>query len=115
MPEVLEYIDDEGKSPYGRWFGRLPATAAAKVAIAVTRMAQGNPGPTESVGEGVFERKVDFGPGYRIYFANDGPDLILLLGGGSKKKQQSDINEAKTRWADYRKRKKSETKRTKSE
>lgn len=54
---------------------------------------------------GVSERRIDFGPGYRIYFANDGNNLIILLGGGTKKHQQSDINKAKKCWKDYKNRK----------
>lgn len=57
------------------------------------------------VGNGVSERRIDFGPGYRIYFAKDGDDLIILLGGGTKKRQQSDIKKAKKYWKDYKDRK----------
>jgi len=57
------------------------------------------------VGEGVSERKIDWGPGYRIYFGMDGADLVVLLGGGSKKDQQKDIALAQERWRDYRRRK----------
>ena len=60
------------------------------------------------VGAGVFERTIDWGPGYRVYFGKDGDDLILLLGGGSKKGQTNDIAAAKERWANYKKRKKQE-------
>jgi len=59
----------------------------------------------KSVGDGVREYKIDFGPGYRIYFGMDGNTLIILLGGGSKKRQPRDIAEAKARWSDYKIRK----------
>jgi putative addiction module killer protein len=103
--DVKEYIDAQGHSPYGKWFDRLSAQAAAKVAIAVTRMSQGNLSSVKGVGEGVMERVIDWGPGYRVYFAWDGATLIILLGGGSKKRQDADIAHAKACWQDYRKRK----------
>jgi putative addiction module killer protein len=105
VTDVREYADAQGRSPYGRWFARLSGQAAAKVAIAITRMSQGNVSGMKSVGEGVMERKIDWGPGYRIYLAWDGPTLIILLGGGSKKGQDADIKAAKACWQDYRKRK----------
>jgi putative addiction module killer protein len=105
MIDVREYFDAHGRSPYGRWFERLSAQAAAKVAIAVTRMSQGNVSDAKGVGEGVMERRIDWGPGYRVYFAWDGATLIILLGGGSKKGQDADIKQAKACWRDYRRRK----------
>jgi putative addiction module killer protein len=79
--------------------------AAAKVAVAVNRMSQGNLSNVKGVGEGVLEYRIDWGPGYRIYFGRDGEQLILLLGGGTKKGQQADIDRAKECWQDYQKRK----------
>ena len=67
-------------------------------------MEDGNLGDVRGVGEGVMERRVDFGPGYRIYFAWDGPTLVILLGGGDKSSQRDDIDRAKERWRDYRNR-----------
>ncbi|HKI27000.1 MAG TPA: type II toxin-antitoxin system RelE/ParE family toxin [Candidatus Sulfotelmatobacter sp.] len=103
--EVREYLDHQGRSPYAQWFNKLNAPAAAKIAVAVIRMSNGNLSNVKSVGTGVFEYKVDFGPGYRIYFGKDGERLILLLGGGSKKRQQTDFENAMVRWQDYRQRK----------
>jgi len=60
------------------------------------------------VGAGVFEYKIEFGPGYRIYFGKDGERLVILIGGGTKKRQQPDIKAAKECWADYKRRKKEE-------
>ena len=106
MLEVREYVTADGSSPYAKWFNRLNAQAAAKVAIAITRMAQGNLSNAKSVGSGVQEYRIDFGPGYRIYFGRDGERLLILLGGGTKKRQQADVEAAQARWADYKRRKK---------
>jgi len=65
---VREYLDEEGRSPYAQWFTGLNAVAAAKVTTAVYRMEQGNFSNVRGIGEGIFEYRVDFGPGYRIYF-----------------------------------------------
>ncbi len=81
MIAVREYLAADGSSPYAKWFNDLNAPAAAKVAIAVTRMAQGNLSNTKSVGGGIQEYRIDFGPGYRIYFGRDGERLVILLGG----------------------------------
>jgi len=105
MIDVREYNERDGRSPYADWFNRLNAQAAAKVAIALTRLAQGNLSNVKGVGSGVFEYRIDFGPGYRIYFGKDGERLVILLGGGTKKRQQRDIETAVLRWQDYKRRK----------
>ncbi|MBI3089545.1 MAG: type II toxin-antitoxin system RelE/ParE family toxin [Candidatus Tectomicrobia bacterium] len=106
--EVREYLDQKGASPYEKWFDSLSARAAAKVAVAVTRMGQGNFSTIKGVGGGVLECRIDFGPGWRVYFGKDGDRLVILLGGGTKKRQQRDIDAARTYWQDYRRRKKQE-------
>jgi putative addiction module killer protein len=106
MVGVREYLDRGGRSPYAKWFDSLNAQAAAKVAIAITRMGQGNFSSLRSVGSGVHECRIDFGPGYRVYFGKDGELVVILLGGGTKKRQQNDINNAIARWQDYKNRKK---------
>jgi putative addiction module killer protein len=65
-----------------------------RVTIALTRMEQGNLSKTKSVGAGVYEYKIDFGPGYRIYFGRDGERIVILVGGGTKKRQNKDIQAA---------------------
>ena len=77
--------------------------------IAITRMEQVNFSKVEGVGAGVQERKVDHGPGYRIYFGRDGDRIVILLGGGTKKCQNTDIRAAQQYWTDYKRRKKQET------
>jgi putative addiction module killer protein len=102
---VREYLDSKGVSPFAHWLDGLDAIAAAKVATALYRLEQGNFSRVEGVGAAVFECKINFGPGYRVYFGKDGEALIILLGGGSKKKQQADISAAHACWQDYKGRK----------
>jgi putative addiction module killer protein len=102
---VLEYLDAQGRSPYAAWFRDLNAKAAAKVAAAVYRLEAGNFSNVKGVGEGVFERAIDFGPGYRIYFGKDGETVVILLGGSGKQRQREAIVAAHERWLDYRRRK----------
>ncbi|NQV82573.1 MAG: type II toxin-antitoxin system RelE/ParE family toxin [Rhodospirillales bacterium] len=103
--EIREYCGTNNCSPYGDWFNRLKAQAAAKVIIALVRMEQGNNSNVKGVGAGVFENRIDFGPGYRVYFGKDGDTLVILLGGGTKKRQHQDIIDAKELWRDYKRRK----------
>jgi len=102
--QVLEYLDADGRSPFAAWFDRLNAAAAARVASAVSRLEIGNLSNVKGVGEGVLERKIDFGPGYRIYFGRDGDTLVILLGGSDKRRQGDAIRIAQSRWADYERR-----------
>ena len=108
MVEVREYLDRRGYSPFAAWSDRLNREAAAKVAAALARIQQGNFSSAKSVGSGVHESRIDFGPGYRIYFGKDGEWLVILLGGGTKKRQQEDIAAALARWQDYKQRKRIE-------
>jgi putative addiction module killer protein len=103
MPDrkVVEYLR-QGVSPFGTWFAGLNALAAAKVATALYRLEQGNVSNVKAVGKGVSEYKLDFGPGYRIYFGQEGDKVIILLGGGSKKTQGKDISTAQALWAEYK-------------
>ena len=108
MLDVREYVDTAGRSPFAKWLNALNVQAAAKVATALERISDGNLSNVRPVGSGVLEYKIDFGPGYRIYFARDGDRLLILLAGGTKKRQREDIQQAKVNWADYRKRKNEE-------
>ena len=92
--QVLEYLDAAGQSPYRDWFESLDAQAAAKVTVAVTRIELGNLSNVKGVGAGVQEFRIDFGPGYRVYFGRDGDRLVILLAGGTKSRQQKDIDQA---------------------
>jgi putative addiction module killer protein len=104
--QVLEYLDPAGRSPFARWFGGLDPQTAAKVTIGLTRLGQGNLSNAKGVGGGVLEYRIDFGPGYRVYFGRDGDALVIVLGGGTKQRQQRDIATAQARWIDYKRRKK---------
>ena len=108
MIEIREYLDDRGRSPFGRWFNGLDAGAAARVRTSLARMEAGNLSNVRGVGRGVLERRIDVGPGYRIYFGRDGDTLIVLLGGGTKARQQRDVELARGFWEEYRRRKQEE-------
>ncbi len=102
--KLVEYLR-EGVSVFESWFSSLDAQVAAKVATALYRLEQGNFSNVKSVGKGVSEYRIDFGPGYRIYFGREGNVLVVLLGGGSKKTQSRDIGNAQVFWAEYKKQK----------
>ena len=108
MLEIGEFFDAQGTSPFGLWLKRLDRHASARVATALYRMEMGNLSNAKSVGGGVFEYRIDFGPGYRIYFGRDGDALIILLGGGTKVRQQRDIEAAVALWREYRRNKRQE-------
>jgi putative addiction module killer protein len=103
---ILEYLDEQGRSTYAKWFEALNPIAAAKVATALYQIAHGNFSNVKGVGSGILERKIDFGPGYRIYFGRDGDSVVILLGGSTKVRQSAAILSAIERWNDYRRRKK---------
>ncbi len=103
--KLLEYIKD-GKSFYADWFNSLDAITAARIDKFVRRMEQGNMGDSKVVGGGVLELRIDYGPGYRVYYGKDRDRLVILLGGGSKRNQSKDIARAIHRWNTYKKRRK---------
>ena len=80
---------------FATWFGRLRnREARARILVRIDRLALDNPGDARPVGEGVSELRIDYGPGYRIYFVSRGPALIVMLGGGDKRSQDRDIEAA---------------------
>ena len=106
MVDIREYHDRGGHSPFREWYDRLNAEAARKVTTALHRVGLGNFSNAKSVGAGVCECKINFGPGYRVYFGEEGEEIVILLGGGTKQRQQNDIKRAVERWEDYKRRKK---------
>jgi putative addiction module killer protein len=105
MITLRQYLEESGRNPFAEWFDALDTQAFAKVTAALTRIGEGNFSQVKGVGGGVFERKIDFGPGYRVYFGKDGDTIVILLAGGTKKRQDRDIETARERWKDYKRRK----------
>jgi putative addiction module killer protein len=103
--EIRSFVDRAGRVPFQVWLDALDKQAQAKITIALSRLACGNRSQTKGLAGGVAELKVDWGPGYRIYFGQDGQTLVILLAGGTKKRQSEDIASAKARWAEYKERK----------
>jgi len=108
MIDIREYVDARGNVPYRDWLVRLDAAVRVRVITVLLRMENGNFSAAKSVGSGVSEVRLDFGPGYRVYFGRDGEQLVILLGGGTKKRQQADIEAAHGLWAEYKRRKREE-------
>jgi putative addiction module killer protein len=80
---------------YARWFdGLRDIHARARVLVRIERLAAGNPGDVRSVGEGVSELRIDYGPGYRVYYIKHGREVVVLLAGGDKRTQATDIETA---------------------
>lgn len=108
MIKIRQYVDRLGRNPFESWFNNLDGTTRARIAIGLGRLENGNFSSTKSVGQGVFEFRLDFGPGYRVYFGKDGETLVILLGGGTKKRQQADIEAARALWQEYKREKREE-------
>lgn len=97
-----KYVAENGKCPFDEWFDELrDKKTQAIVATRLNRVAQGNLGFCRKLGDGILELKIDFGPGFRIYFAEDGDTIVVLLCGGDKSTQTKDIEKAQRFWANY--------------
>jgi len=104
--EIREYLKSGSKCPFRDWLkSPKDVNARAKIRVRINRIRLGNFGDCKSVGSGVSDFRIDFGPGYRVYFGRVGEKLVLLLCGGSKKNQEKDIRLAKKYWNDYKRRK----------
>jgi len=99
--EVREYVED-GRSAFRDWFDRLDPVTAARVDRCIRRTEAGNFGAAKALRDGVFELRLNFGPGYRVYYGLDGKTLVILLGGGDKRRQAADITAAVERWKRYK-------------
>jgi putative addiction module killer protein len=106
VPQVLqEYVTADGKNPFREWLNGLrDIHTRAKIRVRLNRVRLGNFGDAKSVGSGVAELRVAYGPGYRVYFARAGNAVVLLLCGGDKSTQKHDIGTAKDYWLDYQRR-----------
>jgi putative addiction module killer protein len=98
---VREYLDERGRSPFRDWLDDLDKAIKARIQARILRFETGNLGDHKDVGEGVWEARMDFGPGYRVYFGKQGTELVLLLVGGDKSSQIKDIKRAKEFWTEY--------------
>ncbi|MCC7045761.1 MAG: type II toxin-antitoxin system RelE/ParE family toxin [Alphaproteobacteria bacterium] len=107
--DIREYVDERGRCPFRQWFERLDRTAAAKVYTALVRLGEGNVASLKSVGGGLYECRISFGPGYRLYFGYDGASIVILLAGGTKQRQSEDIDAARKRWSIYQSSRRSRT------
>src|SRR5690348_13228566 len=106
MMEIKEYLSPDGSNPFANWFKKLDPQARIKVNTYVTRVGMGNTSSLKSVGGGVYECRINCGPGYRVYLGKEGEKVVILLGGGTKKQQQADIDQAKALWIEYKRSKK---------
>jgi len=102
---VVIYLDQDGNAPYSSWIHGLDdLRARARVRERIGRLRLGNMGDCAPVGEGVFELRIHYGPGYRVYFGQEGNRIVVLICGGTKKTQKKDIKAAKKMWKDYKER-----------
>ncbi len=105
MYQIIDYLTESGRDPLKDWLASLAdRQARARVLVRVQRMAAGNFGDCKPIAEGVWELRIDYGPGYRVYYARAGEKLLLLLIGGDKRKQQADIDTALAYWNDWNRR-----------
>ncbi len=102
MIEVREYVDVRGHNHYSRWLLSLDMSSQFRIAAAVVRLGDGNFSAVKPEGKGISALRLNFGPGYRIYFGQDGKEIVILLAGGTKNRQQDDIDLAQRLWAEYK-------------
>ncbi|MEA5098532.1 MAG: type II toxin-antitoxin system RelE/ParE family toxin [Burkholderiaceae bacterium] len=105
MYTLSHYLTTDGHDPFSEWLkGLTDRQARARVLVRTQRMAAGNFGDCKPIADGIWELRIDHGPGYRVYYAQAGKELVLLLIGGDKRKQQADINTALDYWQDWQRR-----------
>ena len=102
MIRVVHYVTWSGRDPFDAWFRRQSADVRARIQTRIDRIELGNFGDHSGVGKGVFELRLHFGPGYRIYFGRDGDTLVVLLAAGMKRRQRQDIRDAQALWNEYK-------------
>jgi putative addiction module killer protein len=99
--EILLFETASGRTPFTEWVEQLAYNIQKIVYKRLDRIVLGNFGDTKSLGDGVYELRIDFGAGYRLYYALDGNAIVLLLSGGDKSSQVKDIKKAKEYWNEY--------------
>jgi putative addiction module killer protein len=103
--QIRRYLTAEGRDVFGEWLGDLvDLKGRARIAVRIDRLAGGNFGDSRSIGRGLYELRIDWGPGYRVYYAKIEEACVLLLCGGDKRKQAADIKRARAYSKDYEKR-----------
>lgn len=103
--ELRIYVTTAGREPFSDWLKSLrDQRARAKIRVRLDRVSLGNFGDCHAVGDGVQELRIDYGPGYRVYFGQEETTIVLLLCGGNKHTQSKDIETAKRYWGEYRSR-----------
>ena len=112
MIRVVHYVTEEGRDYFDEWFERQDAKTRALVQTRIDRIELGNFGDHKWVGEGVFELRIDCGPGYRVYYGLDSKTLVIFLVGGMKKRQARDIKIAQICWKTYKEEKRNARKST---
>ncbi|MFZ5813274.1 MAG: type II toxin-antitoxin system RelE/ParE family toxin [Thermodesulfobacteriota bacterium] len=109
---VFQYVQEGGTCPFLDWLLRLKdAKARARIRARIARLRAGSLGDWKAVGGGVFELRIDHGPGYRVYFGQEGESIVILVSGGDKSSQDKDIKNARALWAEYRRRRDEPTSR----
>ena len=108
MIQIRQYFERAGSFPFECWLLNQNEPARARITIALAKLENGNFSAVKGIGAGVYELRLDFGPGYRVYFGKDGETIVILLGGGTKKRQQTDIEVAHVRWQQYKRDKREE-------
>lgn len=102
VKKILQYQTSQGEAPFRDWLLSLKGVVArARVRGRLDRLLLGNLGDSKAVGGGVFELRFHFGPGYRVYFGEEGPSTVVLLWGGEKEGQEKDVDRARRYWEDY--------------
>jgi putative addiction module killer protein len=101
--EVRLYITEAGHSPFAHWFDHLrDALAQHRILARIARLRTGNAGDYKNLGGGVCEMRIDYGPGYRIYYGQQGSEIVILLIGGDKRTQTKDIENATRYWNEHK-------------
>lgn len=100
--KIAIYSTPAGKAPFSEWQNTLDAPTRALIKTRISRVKLGNFGDCKSVGDGLRELRINYGPGYRIYFGMQGSTLVILLTGGNKRSQLRDIAKAKKYWLEYK-------------